>query len=344
MFLFIVSSCNNAFEEPKLQRKFIKVETVKDASKADKLVFNGIVKEKSLVSLSFRIAGPITTFNVRTGDYVKKGDVIAEIDKRDYRLQIQSTEAQYKQLKSEYERYKDLFGKGKIPANSYEKIESGYLMAKTAYENAVNQLNDTELQAPFSGYIYEKMAENYQTVGAGQPIVSVIDLSSLEVVIGVPENQILDLRGSAHAFLEVKNANVKHLPAEIVSIAEKAGQDGLYEVKLLFQNNPELNVSPGMTAEVTMYIENTAKLTIIPSKAVFYENSTPCVWIYNDKSKTVSRKEIAVYGFKSEGSIGVREGLSMGDSIVTSGVSFLNDGERVELILAPSETNIGGLL
>ena len=60
-------------------------------------------------------------------------------------------------------------------------------MAEAAYNNAINQLQDTELKAPFSGYIFEKKAESFQTVGAGMPIVSMIDVSSLEIIINVSE-------------------------------------------------------------------------------------------------------------------------------------------------------------
>ncbi len=82
--------------------------------------------------MSFRVGGPLISFNVKSGDFVRKGQVIAAIDKRDYQLQVQSTKAQFQQLRGEYERYKELYGKDKIPANSYEKIESGYLKQVTS--------------------------------------------------------------------------------------------------------------------------------------------------------------------------------------------------------------------
>jgi len=149
------SSCTSHKKEHKEVVKYVKVETVKSTNENSNLVFNGIIKEKSLTSLSFRVGGPLKILNVKPGDFVKKGNLIAAIDKRDYELQLQSTKAQFLQLKGEYSRYKELFEEDKIPANSYEKIESGYLMAKTAFENAENQLKDAELRAPFSGYIHE---------------------------------------------------------------------------------------------------------------------------------------------------------------------------------------------
>lgn len=342
--LGITVGCNNKVEEKKAKPKYVKVEQVFSQKDGGKLVFNGQVKEKSLTTMSFRVGGPLIRFSVRPGDYVKKGQIIAVIDKRDYQLQVQSTKAQYQQLKGEYERYKELHNKNKIPANSYEKIESGYLMAKTAYENAVNQLNDTELRAPFSGYIHEKKTENYQTVGPGQPIASIIDVSSLEVVISVPENQILNIKESNDNFLEVKNVGVTSLPLSIVSIGEKAKRDGLYEVKLSFVNDKKLNISPGMSAEVTMFGKSSKASNTIPSSALFYKENYACVWLYNSNTKTISKKEVKVKGILSEGKIEIQEGIGVGDLIVTSGVNSLSEGQSVQPIQKPATTNIGGLL
>lgn len=340
----LLLSCGGKKTDEAPKAKYVKVEQVFSQKGGGKLVFNGQVKEKSLTTMSFRVGGPLVQFNVKAGDYVRKGQLIASIDKRDYKLQVQSTKAQYEQLKGEYERYKELHDKNKIPANSFEKIESGYLMAKTGYENAVNQLNDTELRAPFSGYIYEKKAENFQTVGPGAPIVSIIDLSSLEVVISVPENQILNIKRSSENFLDVKNAGVTNLPVSIISVGEKAKTDGLYEVKLSFANSKELNISPGMSAEVTMFCKGEAISKTIPSAAVYYKDNKTCVWLYNTGTKTITQKEIQVKGIVSDGKIEVLDGLGIGDSIVTTGVNSLSEGQVVEPIKKPTSTNIGGLL
>lgn len=340
----LLLSCNNEGKKKATKAKYVKIEQVLSQKSEEKLIFNGQVKEKSLTTMSFRVGGPLVQFNVKTGDFVRKYQVIAAIDKRDYQLQVQSTKAHYQQLKGEYERYKELHDKNKIPANSFEKIESGYLMAKTAYDNAVNQLKDTELRAPFSGYIYEKMTENFQTVGPGVPIVSIIDLSSLEIIISVPESQILNIKKSSNNYLNVKNAGVFKLPVSISSIGEKAKSDGLYEVKLSFANKKELNISPGMSAEVTMYCKEQKVTSTLPSSVIFYKNSKTYVWLYNSKTGTISKKEVEITGIDDKGNVEIVNGLAIGDSIVTTGVSSLFEGQSVEPIKEASETNIGGLL
>ena len=233
-----LSGCNRSTEEePQAETiKNVRVETITDGVVQNSMTLNGKIKEKSLTSISFRVGGPLRKLEVNQGDYVRAGQVIAEIDKRDYELQVATTKAQFEQAEGEYNRYKQLIEQNKIPENTFEKIKSGYLMAKTAYENAQNQLRDTELKAPFSGYIYEKFVENYQTVGVGVPIVSLIDNSHLEVVVSVSESQLNKIKSDKKAFVNVANAGIKQLQVKLLSVGEKAKQDGLYEVKFAFEN------------------------------------------------------------------------------------------------------------
>ncbi len=342
LFLF---GCGGVNEEQKLTHaKYVKVEKVSNQHFNDKMVFNGVIKEKSLNSISFRIGGPLKKFLVNQGDYVKKGDLIAKIDKRDYQLQVQSTKAQYEQVSGEYERYKALFSKNKIPANTYEKIESGYLLAKTAYENAVNQLNDSELRAPFSGYIHEKFVENFQTIGPGQAVVSIVDLSKLEIVISIPENQLSKIKNSTSNFLSVKNANISELPVSILSIGEKAKNDGLFEMRFELDNQKSLKVFPGMSAEISMLCSAHERAIDVPISAVFYNESKTWVWVLNNETKQIKKREVQIKNIHSGGRVEVLSGLQPNEIIVTAGVNSLLDNQLVEPLKTKSSTNIGGLL
>jgi RND family efflux transporter MFP subunit len=324
--------------------KYVKVETVENEVSQNQLIFNGKIKEKSLTTLSFRVGGPLAKLNVKTGDFVKAGQVIAAIDQRDYELQVQTTKAQFQQVESEYQRYKQLVELDKIPENTYEKIQSGYLMAKAAYENAQNQLRDTELKAPFPGYIHEKMVENFQTVGPGAPIVSLIDISHLEVVASVPENQLQRVRNDKASYLNVKNAQVSDLPVDLLSVGEKAMKDGLYEVKFSLKNTGDLMIAPGMTAEVSMICDARDHSTVIASTAIFHEKTDDYVWVFNSITQKVEKREVEIALADEQGKAQVISGLQEGEQVITAGVHYLVEGETVKPIEKPAVTNVGGLL
>lgn len=347
-FLFgvvVFAACKSSTEEaPQAETiKFVKVETVTDATVQNSITLNGKIKEKSLTSVSFRVGGPLKKLNVKPGDYVKAGDVIAEIDKRDYELQLQTTKAQFEQVEGEYSRYKQLIEQNKIPENTFEKIKSGYLMAKTGYENAQNQLRDTELKAPVSGFIYEKFVENFQTVGAGTPIVSIIDNSHLEAVVAVSENQLKEVKSDKKGYLTVANANINRLPVDLLSISEKTMHDGLYEVKFSFENKNNSDVTPGMTAEISLYGQAEENQLSVPQTAVFHEKTSTYVWVFNSSSNKVEKREVNISLNGPEGRVNVLSGIENGEQVVTAGVHYLVEGQKVKLLTIPSATNIGGL-
>lgn len=346
IFLSVFLGCSSNVETKVNENaKYVKVFEINKNTKAKSFIFNGSIKEQSTVPLSFRVGGPIEKLEVKVGDFVKKNQIIASIDKRDYRIQLSAKKAQYEQLKDEYSRYKQLFEDGKLAANNYEKMKSGYLMAKAAFENAQYQIRDTELRAPFTGYIYEKQAENYQTVGAGMPIVTMIDVSKLDVVIYVPENQINLLKKKPSVFVKIDNAHVDNLSANIVSIGKKTEKNGLYKVKLAINKISTNNILPGMTAEVKMVCTQESHADLqIPSTAIFNTEGKDCVWLYNPSSQTIRKKEVEVRNFASNAMITIKSGLSAGDVIVTAGVNTLSDGQKVKPIEKTSKSNVGKLL
>lgn len=339
----LVSGCGqNEGNSDKERATFVKIEQVSNHLPQEVSVFNGYVKEHRLSTLSFRVGGPIAKIYVKQGDFVKAGQLIAEIDKRDYRLQVQSTKTQWEQLKGEYERYKQLVDKDKIPENTFEKIESGYLMAKVGYENAQNQLKDTELRAPFSGYVHDKMTESFQTIGAGHPVVSLIDVSQLEVVVSVSERQLNKVKSSQFSTLTA--GQVDNIPVSLLSVNEKTGNDGLYQVKFSFPNKASYDIAPGMTAEINMYNATVEEAMYVSSSAVFYKEQKHYVWLYQADTQKIQKQEVKVTDLKSGGKIEITSGIRSGDYIVTAGVHYLVDGQQVQPIQTPSVTNIGGLL
>ena len=340
-----MTACGSGEEQKVVKEKYVKTYQVSSATSDSENTYNGSIKEKSLTAISFRVAGPVLELEVVSGDFVKKGDVIAKIDPRDYQLQLQSAEAQYKQAKSEYERYKVLADRKTIPQNTFERVESGYLLAKTAYENAVNQLEDTELIAPFDGYVFEKFAEQFQTVNIGEPIMSLVDLSHAEVVISISESQLKKFKQNPKSYVSINDIGLDRKEIKLLSIAEKAAQDGTYEIKYVLNDPSKYGVLPGMTAELSIEENNnTLSVLSIPISALFTENNANYVWVYNKANKKINKRKIEVAEILEDGKINVVSGLKPQEIIISAGVFTLSEGQSVKPLKAVSKSNIGGLL
>jgi RND family efflux transporter MFP subunit len=344
LVLGLLTSCGSTEPKEKEVVRYVKTAEVLPVSGNSTLIYNGVVKENRQVTLSFKVAGPIVELTVDAGDYVNKGQVLARIDKRDYNVNVQASEARYTQSKAEYERYKELYERKKLPENTLEKLKAGYLMAKSQYEAAVNALEDTDLKAPFAGYVNKKMIENFQTVGAGQPIIELLDFSDLEVVVSIPEGQINEMNEVAKITCDIKNANQFAIPGIVKSLSKKTGSDHMFEAKILLKGENLKQVKPGMVAKVNVLkdeLDNSGLL--VPVEAVFSQSEKKYIWVV-DQDMTVQKHEVTVIKIQQNGLIELKNHVQVGSKVVIAGVHSLVEGQKVQILPEISETNIGGLL
>ena len=181
--IFIILACSHKKADVKTI-KTVKVDTVRVYGENNSAIFPGKVKAAADVNLSFRISGPVTKVHVNAGSYVKNGQVLAEIDLRDYAIQLSATEAEYKRVKAE--RVIALYEKGSVAPNDYDKAVYGLNQITAKYEAHKNALADTKLCAPFDGYVQKRFFDAGETVGAGMPVISMISANIPEVEINIP--------------------------------------------------------------------------------------------------------------------------------------------------------------
>lgn len=135
-------------------------------------MFPFIAKPLRTTELSFRVSGPIDRFEVYPGNHYKRNDIIAEIDPRDFRLRLENAEVAYRRAEADYKRIESLYEKDNVSASSYEQARAAWIAARTAYNTALNEFNDTQLRAPFDGYAGEVFIEKYQDVRAAPPVIT----------------------------------------------------------------------------------------------------------------------------------------------------------------------------
>lgn len=343
LVLFLSCSSREANQETVAT---IKTDTVQVYGQELSVTFPGKVKAATDVNLAFRVGGTLLRVPVDAGSYVRKGDLLAEIDPRDYEIQLSATEAEYKQIKSEAERIIALYESESVAPNDYEKALYGLQQITAKYEAHKNALYDTRLLAPFDGYVQKRLFNTGETVGAGMPVVAIIDNRHPEVEINIPATDYIrrDQFDTYSCVSEVFPGVV--IPLERSAITQKANLNQLYTMRLQMQPlQAQPLPTPGMSVTVTLsYREKESMLTAIPLTALFGEETASSVWIYHAASQTVSIRKVTPKQILTNGTVVIAEGLQPGEIVVTAGVNALKEGQTVRLLPNVSSTNIGGLL
>ncbi len=317
---------------------------VEPYGESQKLEFPGRVKAAQEVNLAFKLAGTLQRFLVPEGTHVRQGDVLVQLDPRDYRLQLDAVEAEYRRIKAQAERVMALYADSAATADDYDKARYGLRQIEAKYRNCKNQLADTELRAPFDGFVQRHLLDRGTVVGAGMPVVSVISGEAPEVEINIPgaeyvrRNEFAGFEGSFDFWPG------RRIALTLLSISPKANANQLYTVRLGIAPGTDPMPSPGMNTMVEVAFRSSDETrSSIPATALFAERQESFVWVIGEDSVVV-RRPVRVLSLHSDGSAVVGSELEAGERIVTAGVHSLHEGEKVAPMAEPSETNVGGLL
>lgn len=283
--------------------------------------------------LSFRISGLLTDLDVHAGKYYRKGEVIAQLDPRDFIILKERTEAIYNQAKTEFERIEILYKKDNLSASAFEKARAEYVSAKTAFQTASNQLSDTRLIAPFDGYAGEVYAEKHQEVKNSQPILAFEDINRLKVEIYVPQD--IALKANALKSIEVlfDTEPGKTYTAQIEQVSKTTTRNNISYLITAILPNQNDRLLAGMSGKALFAADSTAekKLTIPNTALCHNPEDGDFVWVINTQAGKAEKRKIQTGPLLKGGAIQVLDGLKEGETVSVSGNRFLSDGCPVQL-------------
>ncbi len=306
----------------------------------------GIVKENQIINLGFKAAGQISHIYVKEGDYVREGQILGKLDDKDYKLQLSAVEVQYSQLKTEVERLEELYKRNSISGNDYEKALMGLKAMKIQLQGYQNQVAYTVLEAPSSGYIHSINFKKSEMVDAGRPVFTLMDMSSIVVETDLPANLYLQKDNFGEISCRANLLPGQDFPLKMLSISRKSTGSQLYKMYLTPLNSTKDMLTAGMNVEVSITLHkaaDTLKGCSLPMKSVFAENGKHYVWVLLSEQSTVQKREVRINGVDDSGDI-VVSGVLPKDKIISAGVQYLQEGEKVNVISDTSKTNAGGLL
>ncbi len=300
------------------------------------LEFPGKVSPAQEVTMAFEVTGKITELPVTEGQAVSKGDLLCQLDPRDYQSALNSAQAQYNTNKADFDRAQNLVKSGALSVREKEIAQAKFETAEANLDTAQKRLDDTRLIAPFDGIVAKKLVDNFQNIQPKQAILILQDNSSLEIKVNVPERDLAQRKKGGpkpDPQVIISSFPDRQFPAHFKEVSTTADPvTRTFELTLAFDTPEDIRVLPGMTAKVTIRVpakaDNTGA-TLIPAHAVLADddgNST--VWVINPNTMLAERRIIEV-GSLSGDSIMLLSGLEQGELIAISGVHQLSEGQKV---------------
>ena len=302
--------------------------------------FPGQIQAGQQLDLAFEVPGKLTAIKVKEGDMVKKGDLVATLDTRDYQASLNSAKATLEEAKLERDRNQRLFDQQAGSKESVEKSIRTVQTAQASFDKARKAFEDTSLKAPFSGVVAKVFVDDFQNVSANQDIVVMQDTTTFEAVIDIPEtlwvlakpglsNEERNKRSRPEIRLTALRG--ESFPATISETSMLADpKTRTFAVTLAFSPPADLNISPGMTAAAILHwareAQGGANIFSVPVGAVGFDDAGKAYVWKIDREKMIASRLVVEAGEVSEGMIGISGEIGEGELIAGSGVAQIREG------------------
>jgi len=344
--ILLLQACDEA-PEPELREvtRPIKMMTLGGGSGGVTAEFPGTVSAAQSVELSFEVPGKIIELPITDGKKVTQGELLGQLDPADYEAARDAAESNRRALSAAYSRAKKIFDQGAGSQAEVDKTLRDIQVAKERLKKAQKALDDTTLKAPYSGEVAKKIADNFQNVQAKEPILVLQDITSLEMDVNIPEQDFSratpglsyeERTRLVRPEIVVSSLPDKRFPARFKSLSTTADPvTRTYAGTFAFDNPPDINILPGMTAKVILHVTE-GKLAeigvggfIVPVSAVAADGQgSAYAWRVDQDTMRVARVPVTLGPIAGE-DIWVLNGLAEGDRIAISGVHHLREGMQV---------------
>jgi RND family efflux transporter MFP subunit len=350
LFLFFFTCRSQGKKETVKEETFaatpVKVFKVKRQKISEKLFYTGLIEAWKKINITPDVGGKITKIYVQEGDRVKEGQLLAELDTRAVRLQLEAAkaglavaEANYNDAQKNMERMERLKQEKAVSDQQYEKVRLAYEAAEAQLQQARSALNLAQhslgvslMKAPFSGVVASKNAEVGDVInpmmGGFSPtsgVLTLMDFSRIKITTDVSQQDIVRIKKGQVAHLRV-TAIPDRVFEGYVSLVNLTADPLTKKFKVeITIDNSDLVLRPNTFGEITLEVSTHENALAIPQKAVL-ENK----YVFLAQGDVAQRREVSL-GLQNSELVEVTGGLKEGDVVVVEGNFGLEDGARIKI-------------
>ncbi len=279
------------------------------------------------VDLAFETSGKVVGIYFQEGTHVSKGELMAKMNDRHLQAQLQKLEAQ-RRLSVEREfRQRSLLERDAISQEAYDQAVTELESLDADIELLEARIAETEVRAPFDGVVGMRYLSEGSFASPNSRLARLIKVSPLKIEFSVPERYSGEI-GPGFPFQFRIDGFLEPFAAQVYAVDPFVEErTRTFRVRGLYDNVNEV-LNPGRFASITLQLSETSDAIAIPSEALIPEMEGDRVFVYR------SGRAEAVYvrsGIRTEDRIQILDGLSFGDTLLTTGVLQLRHGLPVVL-------------
>ena len=295
----------------------------------DKINLPATVEPYENLWVKAEVSGQVVDIPVSEGQLVKKGQLLVELDDRDYKSRLEQVEANHRLALLNYERISELAEKNIAAKTELDKTEAQLKALAAQLSEAKLALDRTKITAPINGRLNEIEAKIGDWMGVEKRVAQILQFEEVKVTVGVPESDVAAIIDLNEADVMIEALSNRRVKGKKIFLSRQPGTMArLYDLDLIVKN-PDGRILPGMFARVELVKEVFEGTLVIPLYAVISQNDENFVFVEKDNK---AEKRHVDLGISSGWLIQVTSGLEPGDHVIVVGHRQLDNGQDVEVI------------
>jgi len=338
MALCIPLGCKKEVVQEKEIIRPVRAVKVGDLSDFKTQWFTGVAAATQSVNLAFEVPGIVIEKRVTKGDKVKKGDILARLDDRDFVNDLNAAKAAKKRANVQLDRIKVALKTNAVSQQDLSDAQAVYDQKNAVVNIKAKAVDDTAIIAPYDGVIAATYIDNYQRIQAKQDAIRLVDISKIEFDVDIPESLIAMVpkpSSKITSYCRFTALGSQEFPAHIKSVGTEASEATLtYPVTLIISQPEGVEILPGMAGEVRgapdLVVSKIKEALTVPMASIFESDGQSSVWVIDEKTNLVSRKPIEIVRLSAYGAL--VKGITAGQWVATAGVHYLKESQKVTIL------------
>ena len=326
--MLLSTGCSNQEEKTKNAAPMsVRSEVVHPSSDIDTKSYIGIVEEELAISVGFAASGTISKVCVSEGQTVKKGQLIAELDKTQAENMLAMAKAQMEQANDAYKRLKLLHDNNSLPEMEWVEVQSKVQQAEASLEMAKKSLEDCSVYAPQNGIIGKGVMNVGEVVLPALPVAKILVIDNVKVRTSIPEKEIAGITSASSSQITLDALTGQTFAGgKIEKCIDANNSTHTYDIKVNVKNT-DRQLLPGMVAHVQIYQATPQEVITVPITSV-RKNANGEYFVWTNKGGKAHRATVTT-GNATGNRIVVLTGLQQGDVVITEGYQKLSEGMEV---------------
>jgi RND family efflux transporter MFP subunit len=292
---------------------------------------DGLVEATQQTTVSAQTSGQVEQVLFDVDDYVTKGQVIVRLKDTEHRARLaqaeasaEAAQARLTEARRDFERVKGIFAKDLASKADMDKATAGLQSAEAqaeaaaaSLEQAREQLSYTQVRAPYSGIVTERLVQVGETPQPGQRLMSGISLEQLRVVVDVPQTLVAQVRSSGKA--RVQQPGNGWIPAEKITVFPYADPaSNTFRVRLDLKPGTA-NLFPGMLVKAA-FVTGAGEELVVPTRAIVHRSEVAGVYVVSPDGR-IALRHVRLGRDNQDGTFSILSGLSEGERVAVDPIA-----------------------